>query len=60
MKRIKLRLWVKVVITLIVMGLIIYLWDIVMHGNVSINFSIAYWLGLIPISFVNLMLVWSE
>ena len=60
MKRIKLRLWVKVVITLIVMGLIIYLWDIVMHRNVSINFSIAYWLGLIPISFINLMLVWSE
>lgn len=57
MKRIKLRLWVKVVITLIVMGLMIYLYS--KCGDSSIDFKQFFWLLYIPFSFTGLTLLWD-
>lgn len=57
MKRIKLRLWVKVVITLIIMGLMIYLYN--KCGDSTIDFKIFFWLLYIPFSFTGLSLLWE-
>lgn len=58
-EQLKLKGWVKVVVTLLVMGVVLYFYDKVMHTEVNINFCIAYWLGLIPFSFISLCLVWE-
>lgn len=55
----KLKKWVKVVITLIVMSVVMFFYNKVTGGQVSIKYCELYWFCLVPVSFVGLELVWE-
>lgn len=58
-EQLKLKGWVKVVITIIILGVIFNLYNKVMHTGASINFSATYWLVIVPLSFISLYFVWE-
>ena len=55
----KLKKWVKVVITLIVMSVVMFFYNKVTGGQASMKFAEIYWFVLIPVSFFGLELVWE-
>lgn len=57
--QLKLRGWVKVVVTLIVMSFVMFFYNKVMGGQMSMKCCELYWLCLVPFSFVGLELVWE-
>lgn len=60
MKVIKLRTWVKLLITIISLIVILYLRNIVMTNNLSINYKFAFWFIFIPVNFIALELMWER
>lgn len=60
MKRTKLRTWVKILITIIVLLLILYFHNVAMYKNIDINYKIIHWFILIPLSFCGLSLLWED
>lgn len=57
--QLKLRKWVKVVVTLIVMSVVMFGYNKVTGGQASIKYCELYWFCLVPISFIGLDLVWE-
>ena len=55
----KLKKWVKVVITLIVMSVVMFGYNKVTGGQASMKFAEIYWFALVPVSFFGLELVWE-
>ena len=60
MKVIKLRTWVKLLITVIALIIILYLRNIVMTTNIDLNYKILYWFIFIPFNFIALELMWER
>lgn len=60
MKVIKLRTWVKLLITVISLIVILYLRNIVMTDNLSINYKLTFWFIFIPVNFIALELMWER
>lgn len=55
----KLKKWVKVVITLIVMSFVMVGYNKVTGGQASMKFIEIYWFALVPASFIGLELIWE-
>lgn len=60
MKVTRLRTWVKLLITVIVLIVILYLRNIVMTTNIDLNYKILYWFIFIPFNFIALELMWER
>lgn len=58
-EQLKLRGWVKVVITFLVMACLCYLYNKASHNQLSTELCTVYWFGLIPSSFITLFFVWE-
>ena len=56
-EQIKLRMWVRVVITIILLGVIFGSYTTATKGG---NFSIMYWFLLIPGSWLVILATWSS
>ena len=57
--QLRLRRWVKVVVTLIVMSVVMFGYNKVTGGQVNIKYCELYWFCLVPVSFIGLEVVWE-
>jgi len=55
-EKLKLRNWVKVMLTIILLVVIIVLHSTAMKGG---NFAVFYWFMLVPFSFLGLTTMWE-